>query len=141
MNTILSIPLPILHPSLLIPIEPQRDRAMNLLQGNLGTAAAAQRANREHWATLDLRQQWADAAWMREHLKSAGLIVRNSAEPATVRRLKSLLRSVGVHGPEILDSVGRDLEGFLLLNPNLPLWAALALVLEATGRFTPMSAA
>jgi hypothetical protein len=134
------------HACLLIPVDPQRHRVMRPLQGDLSQALAAKKAKREQWAALDLnedtrlRQQWADEGWMRDHLKAAGLVVRNSAEPATVPRLKSLLRRLGVNGPEIMESVGKDLAGFLTMNPRLPLWAALALVLELTGRFAPTSA-
>jgi hypothetical protein len=73
---------------------------------------------------------------MRDHLKAAGVRVSNSAEPATVSRLRSLLRRANVQGAEIEASVGTTLAGFLKLNARLPLWAAVALVLESTGRFT-----
>ncbi len=72
---------------------------------------------------------------MRSHLRAAGVSVKYSNEPATVPRLKSLLRKAGVTGTEAKASVGTDLAGFLKLNPSLPLWAAVALVIEATGRF------
>jgi hypothetical protein len=47
-----------------------------------------------------------------------------------------MLTRAKVAGVEIKDSLGTSLAGFLKLNNRLPLWAALALVLEATGRFT-----
>ncbi len=50
------------------------------------------------------------------------------SEPATVERLRQLLRRAGVQGPEILASVGKDVAGFLAINRGLPLWAAVALV-------------
>jgi hypothetical protein len=63
------------------------------------------------------------------------LRVSDNIEPATVTRLRSLLRRAGVQGSETAASVGTDLVGFLMLNPLLPLWAAVALILESTGRF------
>lgn len=74
---------------------------------------------------------------MRGHLRMAGLRVKVNAEPATVPRMKSLLRTIRIHSPEVQDAVGMPLGQWLERNPRLPLWAALALVLEGTGRFTP----
>lgn len=88
------------------------------------------------WATLDLRQDFADEAFMRNHIKAAGLRAPVRTEPATQPRLRSLLHQAGVAAPEANEAVGTTLSGYLKLNPGLPLWAALALVLEATGRFT-----
>lgn len=85
--------------------------------------------------SLGLRQTWADEAFMRQHIKAAGLRAPIHHEPATATRLRSLLRRAGVSGVESAESVGTSLAGFLTLNPRLPLWVALALVLEATGRF------
>ena len=104
--------------------------------GDLEAAREALSLKRTGWAALDLRQQFADGAWMRCHIKAAGLRAPISIEPATVTRLRSCLKRAGVQGVEILDSLGTTLTGYLKLNPSLPLWAALALVLEATGRFT-----
>lgn len=77
---------------------------------------------------------------MRAHTSAAALRVSDNIEPATVTRLRSLLRRAGIHGPETAASVGTDLASFLNLNPRLPLWAALAFVLESTGRFTRTAA-
>ena len=85
----------------------------------------------------ELRQDWAGNDWLRGHLSKAKLRIAVNAEPATVARMKSKLRSIGVLSPEIQESVGMTLAGYLKGNPRLPLWAALAMVLEATGRFTP----
>ena len=95
------------------------------------------RAKLAAWATMPLRQTWADAGWLRGHLKVAGLRMACNGEPATVARLKAKLRSIGVQSNEIQDAVGMTLAGFLKANPRLPLWVALGMVLEATGRFTP----
>jgi hypothetical protein len=73
---------------------------------------------------------------MREHLSAAGLSVANNLEPATVIRLRSLLRRVGIRELDVQDCVGTNLTGYLEKNPDLPLWAALALILEASGGFT-----
>ena len=67
----------------------------------------------------------------------AGVKVAASTEPATVPRMKAKLRAVGVHSPDIQEAIGMPLDRFLKVNPRLPLWAALALVLESIGRFTP----
>jgi hypothetical protein len=75
---------------------------------------------------------------MRGHIAASGLKrAPETNEPATVGRLKSLLRKAGLTGLEITDAVGATLARFLTLNPNLPCWAALALVLESSGKFTP----
>lgn len=88
------------------------------------------------WSTLDLRQDFADEIFMRNHIKAAGLRSPIRTEPATQPRLRSLLHHAGVIASEANEAVGTTLSGYLKLNPGLPLWAALALVLEATGRFT-----
>ena len=98
-------------------------------------ARQARKAQLDKWATLDLKQEFKDEAFMRDQIKTAGLFAPNWTEPASTSRLRSLLFRAGVHGPEINQSVGTSLSGYLTLNPGLPLWAALALVLEATGRF------
>lgn len=100
-------------------------------------AQAARLANRKQWAALNLRQEWADGAFMRGHLRVAGVKVATSTEPATIPRMKAKLRAIGIHSPEIQDAIGVPLGRFLEVNPRLPLWAALALVLEGIGRFTP----
>jgi hypothetical protein len=46
------------------------------------------------------------------------------------------LRRVGIYGPDVQECVGTNLKGYLEKNPDLPLWAALALILEASGGFT-----
>lgn len=93
-------------------------------------------AKREEWAALELRQDWADEGFMRAHLQAAGIRIPDNNEPATPARLGTMLRRAGVLGQEAQEAVGTTLAGFLGLNPKLPLWAASALVLEATGRFT-----
>ena len=97
---------------------------------------AAKMAKREQWASLSLRQQWADEGFMRDHLRAAGIRVHSNLEPATVKRLRSLLRRAGLRESDVQDCVGTNLKGYLEKNPNLPLWAALALILEASGGFT-----
>jgi hypothetical protein len=95
------------------------------------------RRNREAWAKLTLRQTWADETHMKGYLRRAGVWIANMQEPATEPRLRQVLRRAGVSGAEIVKSVGLSPEGFNSANPNLPLWAAVALVLESTGRFQP----
>lgn len=128
-----STPLPLSN----IAIQGKRRRDANLRPIDHGKAHAARLAKRQQWATLNLRQEWADEAFMRGHLKVAGVKVGANAEPATVQRIKAKLRAVGIYSPEIQDAVGMPLDRFLEVNPRLPLWAALALVLESVGRFTP----
>lgn len=114
-----------------------KDRRSNNLLLNCARANSALTVKRGQWAGLDLRQQWSDETFMREHLRMAGIRIKYSQEPATVRRLKTLLRRVGIASPVIQESIGMSLSKFLTVNPRLPLWAALALVLESTGMFTP----
>ncbi len=85
---------------------------------------------------MNLRQEWADADFMRGHLKVADVRIGSASEPATVARMKTKLRAIGIQSPEIQDAIGVPLWRLLELNQKLPLWAALALVLESTGRFT-----
>lgn len=101
----------------------------------LAKARAAKRTRRAHWATLRLRQQWADAPWMRAHLRAAGVSVADDAEPATVGRLRSKLRQAGITAADSQQAVGLPLSAYLRRNPDLPLWAAVALVCEADGRW------
>lgn len=125
-------PLPVLETA----IRDKRHRDATLLPIDQDKAQAARLASRQHWAELNLRQEWADEAFMRGHLKVAGVRVGSSAEPASVTRMKEKLRAVGIHGPEVHEAVGMPLDRFLEVNPRMPLWAALALVLESLGRFT-----
>ena len=103
--------------------------------GNLEAAREAQRLKMAGWAELQLRQTFADEDWMKAHIKAAGLRSPNQMEPATVSRLRRLLNRAQVTGTETNNSLGITLSGYLKLNPLLPLWAALALVLEANGKF------
>lgn len=130
-----SAPTPLPAPEQAIPGKRHRDA--NLRPFDQGKALASRLAKRQQWASLNLRQEWADMAFMRGHLKVAGVKVGASTEPATVSRMKAKLRAVGIHSPEIQEAIGMTLGRFLEVNPRLPLWAALALVLEGIGRFTP----
>lgn len=113
----------------------QFPRERRPLRGDPIAAAAALKAKRAQWAKLSLRQRWADESSMRAHLRAAGITVASDAEPATPDRLQRLLKRAGVRTDDARQAVGTDIESYLALNPDLPLWAALALVLEATGRF------
>ena len=144
MNTFPTHSLPTPHPSLLIPFPSRTPASRGTLQafqfGDANASADAARrayhAKRLGWATLPLRQAFADEAFMREHIKAAGLRSPIATEPATVSRLRTHLTRAGVFAPEIQASVGTTLAGYLEMNPMLSLWAALGLVLEATGRFS-----
>lgn len=115
-----------------IPQNPTLNRPFNALAS--ATAHAARKAKREGWSELNLRQNFADEAFMRNHIKAAGLRAPVRTEPATQPRLRYLLQQAGVKASDASDAVGTTLSGYLKRNPSLPLWAALALVLEATGR-------
>ena len=91
--------------------------------------------------TTRLRQSWADAAWMRAHLRAANARVGDDNEPASVKRLRRKLSQSGVSVAEAHEAVGLSLCKYLRVNTRLPLWAALALILEATGRFTTQAQA
>ena len=123
------------HPLHIPQVHTQKRHEGKPWRGNLAVAAAALRSKRDRWASLKLRQEWADETFMRAHLKAAGIVVANNAEPATEDRLRLLLKRAGVKTHEARQAVGMSLQAYLVANPNLPLWAALALVLEATGRF------
>jgi hypothetical protein len=89
------------------------------------------------WSKLDLRQTWRDERWMRAHLVRAGIRVASNLEPATPKRVRQLCRRAGITEREIQDAVGLNSEQYLKRNPRLPVWAAVALIVELTGRFTP----
>lgn len=97
--------------------------------------------NSKAWHKLIERWNRTDAGHLRGYLHRAGIRIANMQEPTTYPRLHQLLRRVGVSGADITKSVGLVSEGFKTTVPNLPLWAAFALVLEslseATGRFRP----
>lgn len=132
------------HPITLIGFQPlisaQNSLRIPSLSGDLEAARAARQIKVAGWAALPLRQRFLDEAWMREHIKAAGIRAPIRFEPATVPRLRSMLKRAHVTGQEITDSIGTTLAGYLKLNPLLPLWAALALVLEATGKFSRVAA-
>lgn len=124
--------------------ESRRPAPLQLTNSDPARALAAIKAKRAEWATIaanpatQLRQQWADEAWMRAHLRAASVSVADDREPASVRRLRKKLAQAGISVTEAQEAVGLTLCKFLRVNPRLPLWAALALVLEATGRFTSL---
>jgi hypothetical protein len=111
------------------------------ITGNPQAAREVRQAQRSAWAKLHLRQDFADEAWLRGHLRMASIRVADLNEPASVRRMRTLLRRAELRGPVIQQTIECSLERFLWLNPSLPLWAAVAMVLEATGRFTPSTQA
>lgn len=115
---------------------PEKPPCEGIPAGDLFAANAARAAKLAKWAKLDLRQEFADEIFMRNHIRAAGLRAPIRAEPATTSRLRTLLHRAGIHAPEANEAVGTTASGYLKLNLSLPLWAALALVLEATGKFT-----
>ena len=104
--------------------------------GDLVAARIARQIKVAHWHSLKLRQTFADETLMRNHIKAAGLRSPHRLEPATAPRLRHLLKRASVSSAEISTSLGTNLRNFLELNPMLPLWAAVALTLESSGRFT-----
>ena len=136
---IVTTPHPLTSGSFLPPISARKWPFRAFHTGDLKAANEARKTKLALWATLDLRQDFAGDGWMRDHIKAAGLRVPNQMEPATVTRLRRMLTRAKVAAVEIKDSLGTSLAGFLKLNGRLPLWAALALVLEATGRFIRMA--
>ena len=98
-------------------------------------AATARKEKAASWEFLPTRQNFVDEVFMRGIISDAGLRVGNSSEPASVSRLRSLLRRAGVSGEDAAEAVGVSVKGFLELNTNLPLWAALSMILESTGKF------
>ena len=133
--------VPTTHPVPCDSFSPQNtgsNRPLRVFTATDGEAAKqARKAQLDIWASLSLKQNFADEAYMRDHIKAAGLRSPYRTEPATASRLRSSLKRAQITGSQINDSLGTTLSGYLKLNPLLPLWAALALVLEATGRFTP----
>jgi hypothetical protein len=103
-------------------------------------------ANAQLWASMKLRQDFADEALMKSQFKKYEVRSPDSKEPATVERLAQQLRKAGVSGAEMKEGVGPEwglpykkvLQKFLDMNTKdgaqLPLWAAFALVLELCGK-------
>ena len=135
------IPFPVHSGSFSSQNSPTKPLFRGIQAGDLAAANAARAAKLTKWAKLDLRQGFADEAFMRSHIKVTGLRAPNNMEPGTTSRLRSLLRRADIHAPEITEALATTLSGYLMLNPSLPLWAALALVLEATGRFSDLACA
>ena len=141
------------QPNSIDALHPSKSPLLAPLLGNLtpreaGLLAQAKRkAAHAEWEALAadpasrLRQSFMDEAFMRAHLRVAGIKVGHDLEPATVPRVRLLLRRAGLDSAAIRAAVGPELKGcplghFLRLNPRLPLWAAVALVLESDGRIT-----
>lgn len=107
----------------------------------LARVSEARSKNRNAWVRLTRRWFRSDIQHLRDYLRCAGIRIANMQEPTTYPRLLQVLRRVGVSGADITKSVGLVSEGFKTTVPNLPLWAAVALVLESlsevTGRFRP----
>jgi hypothetical protein len=122
------------------------DQAKALFGGRVFTDAdrlAGQQRRLEKiaaWSAMDTRQDFVDHRFMRGVLRAAGVRSPLVVEPATVQRLRLHLRRAGLQRAEVMEAVGTTIEGFLQLNPKLPLWAALAMVLEATGKYDKSAA-
>jgi hypothetical protein len=85
----------------------------------------------EAWSRLDLRQKWADETYMRSFLTKHGIRIPSDLEPATVPRIRTLLRRGGIAPKQAEQAVAGSLARYLQANPRLPLWAATALLVEA----------
>jgi hypothetical protein len=111
----------------------QRPRAAPyvLTEADRAAARAKHLADVEEWKKLDLRQAFADEDLMRACLRAAGVRIRSNLEPATPRRVGLLLIRAGVNAQMIRKAIGTGISLYLLKNPRLPLWAAVALILEA----------
>jgi hypothetical protein len=124
----------------------QKDPAESTSGGRIFTDAerlAGQQRRLEkiaEWSLMDTRQDFVDHKFMRGILRAAGVRSPLVVEPATVQRLRLYLRRAGLQRTEIMETVGTTVEGFLELNPKLPLWAALSMILEATGKYDKIAA-
>jgi len=96
---------------------------------------ASRQAKIAQWATLDTRQDFVDEKFMRSIIRAAGLRAPHSLEPATASRLRTMLRKAKMQNADIVEAVGTPLASFLDMNAKLPLWAALAVILESTGKY------
>lgn len=118
------------------PRRPTTKAPPRLSAADMAAGREKQAARRAEWAALELRQTWSDERWMRAILVTAGIPAPHRQEPATPRRVRLLLRRVGIRDPEIREAVGASVERFLELNTRplaLPLWAAVALICESHG--------
>jgi hypothetical protein len=94
---------------------------------------------REAWKSLPLRQQWADEAHMRAIIRMSGIAkAPPDFEPATPERVNQLVKRTGISTPEIHEAIGCTTAEYVRKNENLPLWVAVAHVLELTGKFDYM---
>lgn len=115
---------------------PQSDPYRAMPVGDLEAAREARQEQVTYWKSLNLRQDFKDKEWMKDHIKAAGLRVPYYLEPATTHRLRSFLHKAGIPNGATREAIGTTIGVYLGCNRDLPLWAALALVIEATGRFT-----
>lgn len=129
-----------------IPITPPADRAevgllrpveralRSIPRGDLQKAQEAKARKREAWAQLTLRQPHLDD---RDHLKGllagAGVQRVPEVEPATVGRLRQLLRRAGISQRDAENAVGISLGELVARNPDRPLWWLTATTIECCG--------
>lgn len=124
------------YPPEITPSEPSTPTSKALWEVNKegrerGHAALA--AKRAEWAANAhrLRQSFMDESFMRSMLVKHRIRIANDNEPATPQRLMQLCRRAGMTQAQFEVANGCSPERFLNLNPRLPLWAAVALTLEA----------
>lgn len=95
-------------------------------------ARAAQLARRAAW--VPVRQPHAeDREYLKAILRSKGISRIPEAEPATVGRLRQLLRRAGVSQGEAEEGVAMWLDKLISANPGVALWWLTATTLEIVG--------
>jgi len=108
-------------------------------------AVAEKAAERASWAKLEQTPTHCDALFAAIN-REAKLRFYSRIEPATPKRMITMLRKAGLDGQAIKGCIGPEwrlsvtatLERFILSNSlglSLPLWAAVAMVLELDGRY------
>ena len=95
-------------------------------------AQATKAAKRAEWEKLDLRQEWADEAWMVECARAHGIkILPRRLEPATPRRLRKYARQMGA--TDFHAVVGKSAAEWIAMNPTHPLWVMVCHLAEMMG--------
>lgn len=116
------------------PKSAQKDTFEAFSYDELKKAREARRLKVAGWDDLKLCQDFLDEDWMKNQIKPAGLRTPKQNKPPTVSRLCAMLRRANTIGVEVRKGIGTNLTGYLKLNPQLPLCAALTLVMEAINK-------
>lgn len=105
---------------------------MALTKEDAAKGRAAKAARRAAWTPVRQphRDDW---PYLEAILRRRGLRAIQKAEPASVHRMRQLLRRAGSTQLQAHEAVGMTLDQLIRANPGYPLWWLLATTFEAMG--------